>query len=292
MMEFLTQLIAWITGFFAQLLTWINVPVNFLGSFGLGFIAYIPGWLSNTIISGVVGVLALFILKYTSNQDAIGRAKDCTKANMLALKLFKDSFTVTMKSLGQIYKGAFIRLFHIIRPMLVMTVPFCLVMSQMGLWYQARPLLPGEEAVVTMQLNGDTDSEWPDVSIVSDPAFDITIEKVRVFSKRLIYWKIKALEEGLGDLIFEVGADRIKKELVIGAGLTKVSIKRPGRHFEEILLNPWEKPFTKDSAVQSINIEYPDRISKTCGTNWWIGYFFVVSMVFAFLLMPFVKVKI
>lgn len=278
--------------FLAQLMTWINVPMNFLGRFGLAFIAYLPGWLSNTIISAVVGVLALLILKYTSNQTAIGKAKDCTKANMLALKLFKDSFSVTIKALGQIYKGAFIRLFHIIRPVLVMTIPFVLVMSQMGLWYQARPLKPGEEAVVTMQLNGDMNSAWPDVSIVSDPAFDITIEKVRVFSKRQIYWKIKALEEGMHDLVFEVGPDKIKKELVIGEGFKKVSIKRPGKHFGDILLNPWEKPFTKDSPVQSINIVYPDRLSKTSGTNWWIGYFFVVSMVFAFLLMPFLKVKI
>lgn len=292
MMEFLTQLIAWITGFFAQLLTWVNVPVNFLGSFGLGFIAYIPGWLSNTIISGVVGVLAMFIFKYTSNQDAIGKTKDIMKANMLALKLFKDSFSVTMKSLGQIYKCVFIRLFYLFRPLLVMTVPFCLVMSQMGIWYQARPLEPGEEAVVTMQLGGDINSEWPEVSIVSDPAFEITIEKVKVFSKRKIFWKIKALEEGLGDLVFEVGPDKIKKELVIGAGLTKVSIKRPGMHFLDIIENPWEKPFTKDSTVQSINIVYPDRISKTSGTNWWILYFFIASMVVGGIFMPFLKVKI
>ena len=280
------------TEFLAQLITWINVPVNFLGGYLLGFIAYMPGWLSNTIISAVVGVLALFILKYTSNQTAIGKAKDCTKANMLALKLFKDSFTVTMKALGQIYKGAFIRLFHIIRPMLVMTVPFCLVMSQMGLWYQARPLQPGEEAIVTMQLNGEMNSAWPDVRIVSDSAFDITIDQVRVFSKRQIYWKIKALQEGIHDLLFKVGPDKIKKELVIGEGFMKVSIKRPGKHFEDILLNPGEKPFTKNSAVQSISIQYPDRLSRTCGTNWWIGYFFAVSMVVAFLLMPFLKVKI
>ena len=235
--------------FLAQLITWINIPMNFLGSLLLGFIAVMPGWLSNTIISSIVGVLALLILKYTSNQTAISKAKDITKANMLALKLFKDSFSVTIQALGQIYKGAFIRLFHILRPVLVMTIPFVLVMSQMGLWYQARPLQPDEEAVVTMQLDGDVNSPWPQISMETTPAAEVVIEQTKVFSKRQLYWKIKAKENGLHNLIFNVGSDKVQKELVIGSGFMKVSAQRPGMHFEDILLNPWEKPFTKDSAT-------------------------------------------
>ena len=34
------------------------------------------------------------------------------------------------------------------------------------------------------------------------------------------------------------------------------------------------------------------RVSYTNGTNWWLGYFFVVSMIFAFIFMPVFEVKI
>jgi len=37
--------------------------------------------------------------------------------------------------------------------MLVMIVPISLLLAQMGLWYQSRPLSPGEETVVTVKLN-------------------------------------------------------------------------------------------------------------------------------------------
>ena len=38
--------------------------------------------------------------------------------------------------------------------MLVMVVPVILILGQLSLWYQARPLRVGEEAVVTLKLNG------------------------------------------------------------------------------------------------------------------------------------------
>ena len=77
--------------FFAQIISWLNILMNFLGKVLLSFIAFLPGWLSNTIISAVVGVLLLIIFKYTSNQKAIGKVLDNIKANLLGMKLFKDN---------------------------------------------------------------------------------------------------------------------------------------------------------------------------------------------------------
>jgi uncharacterized membrane protein (DUF106 family) len=215
------------------------------------------------IISAVTGVLLLIIFKYTSNQKAIGRARDDIKAHMLALKLFKDSLVVTLKAQGRVFKGAFLLLFHAIVPMLVMIVPVSLLLGQMSLWYQSRPLRGGEEALVVMALNGDMESAWPEVSIKSTGGAEVTTGPVQVLSERQIYWKIKAVEDGYSEIDF--GVD--------------------GQH-------PWERPFGPDSAVKSISIDYPERLSRTSGTDWWIGYFFVVSMVFAFIFKPFLKVRI
>jgi len=71
--------------FIAQIIAWINVPANALGKFFLAPIGMLPGWLSNTIISAVAGVILLIVFKYTSNQSAIGRVRDNIKADMLAL---------------------------------------------------------------------------------------------------------------------------------------------------------------------------------------------------------------
>ena len=65
----------------AQIVVWINILTNALAGVLLAPVAILPGWLSNTIISAVVGVLLLIIFKYTSNQNAIGKVRDSIKAN-------------------------------------------------------------------------------------------------------------------------------------------------------------------------------------------------------------------
>jgi len=278
--------------FFAHIMTWINIPMNVLGKYALALIAVLPGWLSNTIVSAVTGVVLLIIFKYTSNQRAIGRVRDDIKANMLALKLFKDSIAVTLQSQGRVFRGAFLLLLHAIRPMLVMIMPISLLLAQMGLWYQSQPLLPGEEAVVTVKLNGNIETPWPTVRIEPTPAAEVTIGPVRVFSKHQIYWKIRAIENGSHRLIFHVDGQQIAKELTIGDGFMRISAKRPGLHWADIMLYPVEKPFGPDSVIQSINIDYPDRFSRIFGIPWWLIYFIVASMVFALIFKPFLKVRI
>ena len=192
--------------FFAHIMTWINIPMNVLGKYALALIAVLPGWLSNTIISAVTGVVLLIIFKYTSNQRAIGRVRDDIKANMLALKLFKDSISVTLQAQGRVFKAACLLLLHAIRPMLVMIVPISLLLAQMGLWYQSRPLLPGEEALVTVKLNSNIETPWPIdfASIEPTPAVEVTIESVGVFSNHAIHWKKRALERGSNPIVFKL----------------------------------------------------------------------------------------
>ncbi|UCF43532.1 MAG: hypothetical protein JSV99_00985 [Planctomycetota bacterium] len=278
--------------FLAQLIIWINILTNNLGRLLLAPVAVLPGWLSNTIISAVTGVALLVIFKYTSNQRAIGRVRDNIKAHMLALKLFKDSMSVTLQAQGQVFKGALLLLLHAVRPMAVMIVPVALLLSQMGLWYQSRPLMVGEDSVVAMKLNGSIEQPWPNVNIESMPAAEVTMGPVRVLSKREVYWKIKARENGYHHIMFQVAEEQVEKELVIGKGFMRVSAKQPGWQWTDILLYPWEKPFGPDSVVESISIDYPDRLSWASGTDWWLVYFFVASLIFALIFKPLLKVRI
>ncbi len=281
------------TRFLAQIIAWLNTVMNGLGRFLLApVIGTLPGWLSNTIVAAVMGVILLIIFKYTSNQQAISRVRDNIKANMLALKLFKDSMAVTLQSQGRLLRGALLLLVHAVRPLLVMVVPVSLILAQLALWYQSRPLRAAESAVVIMKLTGEADAPWPKVTLESMPAAEVTIGPVRVVSKREIYWEIKARQNSNQPLVFQVDQEKFEKELAIGSGFMPVSFERPGWHWTSIFNNPREKPFAPESVVQSISITYPDRPTWTSGTDWWIAYFFVASMVFALIAKPFLKVKI
>ena len=278
--------------FLAHIITGINIATNAMGKFLLTPIGVLPGWLSNTIVSAVAGVVLLIIFKYTSNQSAIGRVRDGIKANMLALKLYKDSIAVTLQSQGRVLKGSCLFLFHAIVPILVMIVPVSLLLAQLALWYQFRPLLPTEKALVTMQFNDKIISPWPTLSIEATDAVEVAAGPVRVLSKGQVYWEIEACENGYHRIVFNVGDKQFEKELVIGGGFTRLSTKRPGWRWSDVFLHPKEKPFGSDSLVQSVSIDYPRRFPKIFGIDRWIIYFFVASMVFAFLFKPFLKVKL
>ena len=278
--------------FVAHIISWVNVLTNAFGRFFLAPIAVLPGWLSNTIISAITGVFLLVIFKYTSNQRAIGRVSDDIKAHMLAIKLFKDSISVTLRAEARVFKGALLLLFHAIVPTLVMIFPVSLLLAQLSLWYQFRPLLPGEVAVMTVKLDANVREPWPTVSIEPTPVAKVTVGPVRIFSKGQICWEIEALEKGKHRITLNVNQHQIEKELVIGDGFMRVSSARPDWNWAHILMHPAEKPLGPDSIVQSVAIDYPDRLSRTSGTDWWLVYLFIASMVSAFILRPFLRVRL
>jgi hypothetical protein len=262
-------------------LVWLNAAANAVGRPLLAPISVLPGWLSATIVAAATGVLLLIVFKYTSNQRAIKRVRDDINANLLALKLFKDNTSVALRAQGRILLGA-CRLFILaLVPMLFMIVPVLLILGQLSLWYQLRPLRVGEEAVITLKLNENHGSPMPDVSFKPNDAIDIVIGPVRVLSKSEVCWDVKVLERGYHRLEFQVGTEIAAKELAIGDDFLRVSRLRPAWHWQDILLYPYEKPFRPDSPVQSIEIDYPHRSSWTSGTDSWVIYWFVASMIAA-----------
>jgi hypothetical protein len=280
------------TDLLARLVVLLNALANLLGRYTLAPLAVLPGWLSATLVAAVTGVLLLVAFKYTSNQRALGRVRADIKAHLLALRLFKDSAAVAVRAQGHILLGAFQLMLLAIVPMLVMALPVCLLLEQLGLWYQSRPLPVGEEAVVTVQLAGDAAAPWPDVRLQPTAAVESAVGPVRMFSQRALCWNVRARQAGYHRLVFVVDGRPVEKEVAVGDGFMRVSARRPAREWSDALLHPAEEPLGPDAPVRSIDIEYPDRPSWTSGTDLWVYYWFGASMVAALCFRPFLNVKL
>jgi hypothetical protein len=275
-----------------QLVVWLNAAANGLGWFLLAPLGVLPGWLSATVVAAASGVLLLAVFKYTSNQKAIRRVRADVNANLLALKLFKESAAVAVGAQVRVVAGAMRLMVLALVPMAVMTVPVLLVLGQLSLWYQHRPLRVGEEAVVTVQLGGDNGGALPEVRLQPDDAVETTVGPVRILSKREVCWNLKARQGGRHRLEFQVGEQAIDKELAVGDGFMRVSARRPDWKWTDALLNPSEFPLPPDSPVRSIDVAYPQRSSWTSGTDKWVIYWFVVSLVAAFCFRRVLKVHV
>jgi len=275
-----------------QVVVWLNTIANWCAAVALAPIAVMPGWLSATLVAVVTGLVMLVFYKYTSNQSAIRRVRNRIKANLLALSLFKENVFVGLRAQGRLLVGAGGLLLLSVPPMLVMLVPMCLLLGQLALWYQARPLRVGEEAVVTVRLAESAGERIDDAKLVDAPGITTTVGPVHVPAKNMVCWNVEATDAGCHRISFGIGGQTFEKELAVGERFMPVSLERPSWSWTSALLHPREEPFPADSLVQSIEVVYPERESWTSGTNWWLVYWFVVSLVAAFVARPLFKVNI
>ena len=82
------------------------------------------------IVSLVIGLVMVVLFGYTSDQKAIGIAKDQLKAHLLAVRLYRDQIPVVMGSYGKILRGTGRYLKLAFMPLLYVIVPITLLMVQ------------------------------------------------------------------------------------------------------------------------------------------------------------------
>jgi len=272
----------------ARVLAMLNPICTAIADAVYAVLSPLPVWLGLTLISAVTGVVMLIAFRYTSNQKAIGRARDDITANLLALKLFKDEIGVTFRSQGRIL-GALLRLqWHMLRPLLILLLPMLLLLGQMGVRYQWRPLRAGERTLIRMHVNPGQ-AGVPAAEL--EPSPGAIVEAGPVPGGGELVWRIRAGEPGRHTLRFRVGAATVEKELVVGDAFQRVSAARLGSRWTSQILHPTEPLLPANSPVEALEIQYAGVHSYIHGANWWILYFFVVSMAAALLLKPVFKVR-
>ena len=248
----------------------------------------LPVWLGLTILSALTGVVMLLAFRYASNQDAIGRVKDEIKANILVLKLYKDELRTMFKDQARLFWAIAKLQRYILPPVLIMLPPMLLGLAQMGVRYQWRPLQSGEQTHLRMRLDSEG-LQFGDPELEPNPG--LVVEGGPVPGGGETVWRIRAVDAGRHILKFRFGSHTLEKELVVGDSFQRVSAKRPSRRWTAMLLHPTERALPADALVESVEIAYPHVTSWIHGANYWILYFFVVSMASALIFKPFFKVR-
>ena len=275
--------------FLSPLLSFLNPICTWLGDVVYAVLSPFPIWIGLTVISAVTGVVMLIAFRHTSNQKAIGKVKDDIKANLLALKLYKDDLPVTFKSQARLL-WAIVRLQrYVLTPVLVMALPMMLALAQMGIRYQWRPLRSGERTLIKMHF---VPGAGKSVAVSIEPHPGMVVEVGPVPGGDLCVWRVRGGAPGRHSLQIHVaGETTIEKELVVGDGFERVSALRPSGRWTEQLFHPVERCLAAQSRVRSIEILYPSVDSWVHGADYWVVTFFVVSMAAALILAPVLKVR-
>lgn len=222
------------------------------------------------------------VFRYTSNQKAIGRAKDRLKAHLLAVRLFQDQLPVVLRSYGNILRGTGSYLRLTFTPLLIAIVPMTFLVIQMDRYLGSTPQKIGQPFLLQAQANtpeilDQVELRLPDGLVSSAPAVHIPKEK-------LVVWRLEAKQAGEYAVDLEVNGQSINKQVVVSSALERLSPVRLRGTFWERMLSSAEPALPSNSLIQSITVAYPERNIELMGMQWnWIALFFVASLVAGFI---------
>jgi len=233
-------------------------------------------------ISIVIGLLLVIVFRYTSDQKAIGRAKDRLKAHLLAVRLFQDQLPVVMRAYGHILRGTGSYLRLAFTPFLIAILPITFLIVQLDLYFGWMPLQPNQTFLVEARV--DDPAAANEVELQLPPELASTAPAVHIPNDKEVVWRVAAQREGQYEIHIVAAGKTASKQVVVSPGLARISPVRLRGNFWERMFASGEPALTGNSPIQSITITYSPRIINFAWMEWnWIVLFFVVSLVAGFI---------
>ncbi len=204
----------------------------------------------------VMGVVALQVYKYASNQKAIARVKKRIGMHLLEIRLFSQDIVQVLKSTGNILVRNTLYIGHNLLPMLVMIVPMVAIMVQLVAHYAYAPAPPGSVELLRLELDPRASVSTRQVSLELPDGVVLDAPPVRTADGR-VFWRLRAESEGDHVLRIQVGEERFEKRWAVGGGPRKIPQKR--LRDWEALLYPGEEALPADSPVVSLELDMHTR---------------------------------
>jgi uncharacterized membrane protein (DUF106 family) len=243
------------------------------------------------VVSLVVGLLMVVLFGYTSDQKAIGIAKDQLKAHLLAVRLYRDQIPVVMGSYGKILRGTGRYLKLAFKPLLYVIIPITLLIVQIDRYLGATPIPPNTPFLLTVHTTGG--DALNDVTVDLPPEITMTAPPVHVPAENEIVWRLVGSKEGQYEVKIAAAGQSVAKAVCVGSGLPRISTVRLRGHFWERMFTSAESALPENSPIESISINYPDRNIEVVGYGMnWIWLFFILSMVAGFIFKELLGIQI
>ena len=258
--------------------------------------AFSLSWLASPlaiviVVSLVVGLLMVVLFGYTSDQKAIGIAKDQLKAHLLAVRLYRDQIPVVMGSYGKILRGTGRYLKLAFKPLLYVIIPITLLMVQIDRYLGATPIPSNAPFLLTVHTTGG--DALNDVTLDLPSEITMTAPPVHVPSANEIVWRLVGSKEGKYEMKIAAAGQAAAKVVCVGSGLARISTVRLRGHFWERMFSSAEPALPENSPIEYISINYPDRNIEVAGYGMnWIWLFFILSMIAGFVFKELLGIQI
>ena len=248
-------------------------------------------WILVSGISVIVGLVMVFVFRYTSNQKAIGRAKDRLKAHLLAVRLFQDQLPVVVRAYWRIIVGTGTYLRLAFTPFLITIIPIVFLIVQLDRYFGWLPIQPQQPFLVEVQT--DKSAGLADIQLQLPSEVAVSAPAVHIPKEGKIVWRLQADRPGEYNIDFVTGEQRASKQVVVSRQISRVSPVRLRDNLWERMLSSGEASLSPDAHLQSISVGYAPRDISFAGWQWnWIVLFFVLSSIAGFFFKTVFRIQI
>ncbi len=228
---------------------------------------------------------------YTSDQKAIGIAKDQLKAHLLAVRLYRDQIPVVMGSYGRILRGTGRYLKLAFKPLLYVIIPITLLIVQIDRYLGATPIPMNVPFLLTVHMTAS--DALNDVTLDLPPEITMTSPAVHISATNDIVWRMAGSKEGKYEVKVAAAGQSAAKAVCVGSDLPRISTIRLRGQFWERMFSSAEPALPESGPIESISINYPDRNIEIAGYGMnWIWLFFILSMVAGFIFKELLGIQI
>jgi len=225
-------------------------------------------------ISILAGMGILIVLRYTSDQTTVRRAKGIAQAHLLEFRLFMDDPVLVLRAQRDLIVANFRFVKLLLRPFLWMLVPMALLLAFLESFYGHAPLRVGDAAILTASLKNSAAV----LTLQAPAGFAVETPAVRVLADHQVSWRIRPLRAATGELQVLHDGRPVTKRITAGSGVSFLSERRGT--LLGLLLHPAEPP-VPGNEIEWIEIQYPPAVVLHLH---WLVWFLAVSAITAFAL--------
>ncbi len=251
-----------------------------------------PAW-GMVFISAFSAVWALLLFKAVTSQSKLQDTRDKLFGHIYEMGLYQDHLGILARIQSDLARNN-LRYLGLTLPALVaLTIPMALTLGQLEGRYAQRPLLVGEETVLTINV---TKAEIPglqNITINPSDGLMVVAGPVRNTQAGTLSWRLQALNDGIHELRFYNGDNLIgSNKLQVGSGLPRLHDSSENTAIG-ILLYPGAPDLSSSKAVAGLQIQWPQRETRYLGFEMdWLVAFMVFSMVVGLLIKDLLKVSL
>jgi hypothetical protein len=245
----------------------------------------LPPFWAVCALSLATALLILVVFRFTSNPERIKETKNCIKAHVLEMWLFRDNPRIILTAQWRIVRlnGRYLKLTG--GPMLVMLLPLSVMFFAVDGWFSYRPMRPGEQTIVSLWVG----EKWQDLletaALEANGGIAVETPPLRIPVANQVDWRIRAMQAGVHKMSVNLAGHLLEKQLIVSQNLARISPSRVRSELWQNLLYYGEPPVPSELGIERLNVLYPSRSIRVF--HWdihWMLCFIALSFIFVFAL--------